>query len=204
MRRTILIALACIVIAFITNHLAAYDKSKEKILHLDKITKIDGFYCIGWINTTIDGKLISFDSAAPIYLTRGIIPTGSRIVLHPNLNIQYVSLKKPTRIQGLLCVGYGPDSPAIQFFPDGNLKLCYLIEDTWINGILCHHGYFSRVLFSQNGKLLSCELAKDQKIDGKLIKARSLITLYENGKIKLIRKSNFFRSSVFDLLDLVL
>ncbi|HPT72777.1 MAG TPA: hypothetical protein PLE74_10905 [Candidatus Cloacimonadota bacterium] len=182
----------------------AYDKTTQKTIHLSGITKIDGYYCKGWITMTNQGRLISFDSAAPIKMNIGVIPTGSRIVLFSNMKIQSVCLFKPTLLQGLPCIGQGPESPVMTFYPDGSLRTCYLTTNTWIQGILCHHGTFSRIILSPTGKLISCELAKTQKIGNQVVKARSVITLDESGRLLHVRKSNPVRSMFFDMMDKIL
>jgi hypothetical protein len=204
LRREIIVMFLLVILVSVTTNAAAYDKRKERTVHLTKETNIDGYSCRGWITTTTQGKLLSFDNAAPIPIKNAIIPKGSRIVLFSNLKIQSVCLGEPTRIQGLPCIGYGPESPAMSFYPDGQLRVCYLQYDTNIQGILCHHGSFSRVVLGQDGKLLSCELSKTQVIHGQSIKARSTITLDEFGEITHIRKSNAFRSLFFDILDKIL
>lgn len=184
--------------------LQAYDKENKVTLHLSAVTKIDGYYCKGWITKTKSGHLISFDSAAPIQVKSGILPTGSRIVLFSNLKVQSVCLFKPTTIQGMSCIGYGPESPAMTFYPDGDLRTCYVTKNTWKQGILCHSGTFSRIILSPDGRLLSCELARTQMIDGKTVKARSIIYLDEKGKLTKVRNPNFFRSLFFDTLDKII
>lgn len=201
MRRIILIVLMIIVITLTNYHLLAYDKSKEKVVHLAKVKQINGYYCKGWITTSLSGRLISFDSSAPIIMSNGIIPAGSRIILYSNLKIQTAYLAKPTRIQGLLCIGYGPDGPPIIFYPNGRLKVCHLKLDTWIQGILCRHGSFTKIILDHNGRLFYCELAKTQFIQGQTIKARSIIIFDDNGKISHISKSNKLRALFFNALD---
>jgi hypothetical protein len=188
----------------ITCQMNASEKRKETTRHLSTVTLLDGYYCIGWITTTASGKLVSFDNAAPIPIKIGIIPKGSRIVLFSNGRIQSVCLGKPTRLNGIPCIGYGPESPAIAFYPEGGLRACYLSKDTRIQGIFCHHGSFSRVVFDMEGRLISCELARTQVIRGQLIKSRSVITFDENRKIVKIRTSNALRSFFFDTLDKIL
>jgi hypothetical protein len=204
MRHNILIVIGLIVFVFIANNLTAYEKIEAKTIHLAKITRIDGYYCKGWITTAKDNRLISFDSAAPIDIKIGIIPSGSRIVLFSNLKVQSACLAKPTRIQGLPCLGYGPDSPPIVFYPNGRLKACHLQVDTWVQGIYCRHGSFSKVILNEDGKLFLCELAKTQVIQGQTIKSRSVVRFDAQGKITYIRKSNIIKSSVIDVLDKIM
>jgi hypothetical protein len=202
LRRIVLIVLVFSVL--IATDVMAYDRKNERTIHLAKITKIDGYFCRGWITTTKTGRLIAFDNAAPIPLKNGVIPSYSRIVLYSNLNIQSAKLGKSTLIQGFYCIGHGPEGPAVSFYPDGNLKIFYINTDTWIQGILCHHGYFSKVMLYPNGNLRICELSKTQIIQGQKIKGRSVIYFDEKGKIIHIRNTYMIRSLIFDILDKII
>jgi hypothetical protein len=204
LRRSNVYVFMLIMFSLLAYPLLGYDKKNERTIHLAKVKTINGFACRGWITTTNEGRLISFDSAAPISIGTGIIPKGSRIVLFSNLKIQSVCLGKPTRIQGLPCLGYGPDSPAISFYPDGRLKACYLKTNTLIQGVTCHSGAFSKVVLFPSGKLRFCELAVPQNIQGQMIKARSRIGFDESGKLISVRKNNKFKSLFFDTLDKIL
>jgi hypothetical protein len=54
-------------------------------------------------------------------------------------------------------------------YPSGNLKLCYLAGDQFVQGVPCAHGGFFAslsgvdpgVLFDESGRLSACKLAKD-------------------------------------------
>ena len=204
MKRYFRSCLLLLTMVMLGTHIQAYDKRSETTRHLSAVTKINGYYCKGWITTTTDGKLVSFDSAAPIRVRGGVIPTGSRIVLFSNLKVQSVCLFKPTIIQGMPCIGYGPESPAMTFYPNGTLRTFYVSHQTRIQGFLCHSGTFSRIILSPEGKLLSCELAEDKVVDGQQIKARSIIYLDDKGRLTKVRKSNRFRSLFFDTLDKII
>ena len=98
---------------------------------------------------------------------------GSIIYLREDGAPLRAMLLRASTVAGLRCAGAGFLGPAegsvTEFYPDGHLKLCFLPEDTTVQGVPCARGGFWKATFSheypveldEHGQLMSCGLAHD-------------------------------------------
>ncbi len=78
-------------------------------------------------------------------------------------------LSRDTDLNSHTCRGDGYKAYAVEFHPNGHLKLCYFRVETVVEGIPCIHGSFwtevrgrgrSKVWFSADGALARCQAAR--------------------------------------------
>jgi hypothetical protein len=185
--------------AMVMNH----NKIRKRVFHLDTPHLISKYSCQGWIKLDNYGKLISCDTAEPVQLEKSVIPKNSRLIFYPNQSIHLVLLSKNTRLQGLLCAGYGVEGPAQELYPDGKLRTIYLAQDAVIQQYPCKSGSFSTVVFHPDGRLAACELASAVKVGNLRYPARSRLKFNAQGKIIKHSKPLFYKRWAMDIIDVI-
>ena len=144
---------------------------------LKQTTTVQGFSCEkgdAWFYP--DGHLSSCTLAVESTFGDARPPAGSVIRLTPDGKPLYLGLSFDTQIGEYLCEGGGAlgasQVPAIVFYPDGRLKLCFLAGDQTVQGVPCmgaggflgavfRHKHIPSVDFYPDGKLHSCTLSKN-------------------------------------------
>ena len=169
-----------------------------------KPMEISGFPCKNWVAFSPNGKLIAFDSASIVKVGQDRIPTGSRFALYETGEIKHILLAEITRIQGYLCVGYGVESPEINFWQNGKLKSAYLKKATLINGLTAKPGSFSPVQFAEDGSLTKLTLHKAATVEGKSYKAGSILSFGTGGKLLKAERPGYFKRLGTGILDTVI
>ncbi|MCD4650387.1 MAG: hypothetical protein K8S56_01160 [Candidatus Cloacimonetes bacterium] len=72
---------------------------------------------------------------------------------HPNGQLRYVFPREPVEINGILC--YPSGMTGVYFYPEGNLKSCYVYQDVDIQGK--HYKKATQLQFSQLGEIIGSQ-----------------------------------------------
>ncbi len=163
--------------------------------------EIQGFPCKNWVAFSPAGKLIAFDSSKLYQMGQDRIPAGSRFALYETGEIKHILLAKVTRIQGYLCVGYGLESPEINFWQNGKLKSAYLKQATVINGLTAKAGSFSPVQFAEDGSLTKLTLDKAATVEGKSYKAGTILSFGAGRKLLKAERPGYFKRMGTAIMD---
>jgi hypothetical protein len=107
------------------------------------------------------------------------LPEHTIVRFHADGGLWYAFLPRPTEIEGHLCKGSGGEGAMTSFYPTGELRECWLAENTVIQGMPCirstvHGEIFGRLagkggpcaVFYRSGNLHSCKLSENIEIDG--------------------------------------
>lgn len=164
--------------------------------------RIQGYLCLGWVEFNPAGRITGLDSAEEIVIGKDTLPARSRMYFYDTGELKTVLLAKPTNIQGLLCTGYGVESPMISFWDNGKLKTAYLKTPAKINGITAKSGSFSPVRFYADGNLESLTLRYRQILDRKSYPAGTIVSFDHIGRTRKAIRYSWFRRMGADLLDL--
>ena len=156
--------------------LAAGDAVREKLTRqrLTAVTEIQNYPCAAdyaWFFA--DSKLAECKVAREIAFGEITVPRGSWINLSHDGDPEFVFLAHDTNVNGYLCKGGGLLGPtegaSTALYPSGKLKTCWLANDTVVDSVPCAHASFwsdalggnSGTFFHENGKLKSCQLARE-------------------------------------------
>ncbi|MBT3299567.1 MAG: hypothetical protein HN657_03400 [Candidatus Marinimicrobia bacterium] len=128
-----------------------------------------------------------------------IFPKGTGVHFTKEGSMNWCFLPEDMMIQGHYCLG-GGHSFMTGFYPNGQLKTAWLVQDEIIQEIPCSkfrffsaifhgfHGKDGSTNFYNNGQLMYCELSRDITIQGQSFKIRDSIRFDRSGKLILSKK----------------
>jgi hypothetical protein len=117
------------------------------------------------------------------------LPGGSVVAFTAEGLHQFVFLSRAATIDGVSCRG-GGDGFMTTLHPSGKLKLCWLVDNTTIQGVPCASFTVwsdvvkrdnSGVIFHENGQLAECRLFEAVKLDGQSFQKNDRIRLDVTG-----------------------
>jgi hypothetical protein len=98
-------------------------------------------------------------------------------------------LIRDTELQGYACKGTGFGGWAVDFYPSGRLRLCYLAHEQVIQNVPCRKGSLwgeitggVQVTFHETGALESCSAARRFSLDGVTFEVRQRVRLDPSGR----------------------
>jgi hypothetical protein len=170
---------------------SAAPRQKTVRSRLKTPTEIDGVPCAAGYAWRVaeTGRLHSCTLARDAAVHGAPLLRGAWVAFNPDGTISYVFLRKTTTIQGHRCRGQG-HGWMTHFYPNGQLRLCWLSQDEMIQNAPCARATFSGEFFGrhyatsefhENGALASCRAAKDVEIGGIRFKAGNRISLDPSG-----------------------
>jgi hypothetical protein len=158
---------------------------------LKSVTEIQGYSCAAgyaWFFT--DGTLAScFVSRASAF--GGIeVPAKSWIQLTRDGRPRFVFLAQDAAVNGFRCRGGGHDF-STALYPTGELRTCWLAEDSVVDGVPCMRaGFIADVFgggvevdFHSNGRLRRCKVSREFRYGGRVFAKGDHIVLDENGSM---------------------
>lgn len=143
---------------------------------------------------TTDWKLRACILGEEDTIAGNVLNKGTLAVFGKGGNISVFCLYHPI-IQGYQCSGTSytgwmwMGGGGIRFYPSGQLKSFYSVEEVEIQGVFCRSSY---IQLYESGKLKGCFSAKDQTINGVLHKKKYTLEFDENGTIVKSFKDPFF------------
>ena len=159
-------------------------------------TVIDGITCAPTGKASAEfhpsGRLAWCPIAADTVLFGQELPALTWIGLDANGRLARAWLPRNTELSGHLCHGTGHQGFSVEFYPGGQLKLCFLAEDTLIQGVPCIRGTFwtevrgggkSAVRFRENGRLAGCQAATDFTHAGIKVRQWQVVAVDDGGHV---------------------
>ena len=191
--------LAVTVLALAPGHGLSQEGTPLLRMQLAKDTTISGVRCAPTGNARAaifsSGQLESCPVASDTVISRHRLAAGTWVHLTEDGTLRAVWLNRDTELQGHLCKGTGYKGWSTEFHRAGTLRLCYPASDTIIDGVPCRGASFwaellgsTQVVFHENGRLLSCSVARDIDRDGVRLRKRDRIELDTAGRVVRIRK----------------
>jgi hypothetical protein len=148
---------------------------------------IQGFPCEkGWIHFKNNFQLRLFQLSKDFMYKGTLLPAHTWFLYPYNDVAGYIcAFPNDYKVQGYLCQGSGgPKGISTSFYDSGKLRSFYPPEDITLYGIPCEASLLSNVNLHENGKIRSCKLSEDYRVDGKTFKKGRVIELDESGKPK--------------------
>ena len=188
MRRIILSAL---IAALAPTAHAQLHRDRTTSITIVESTEIQGYPCAkGTVSFYDEGKLRACKVARDTPFGEAVVPAGSGIHLLPNGSPSFVFLQHNTVIRGHTCRGRDTDYMTT-FYPDGNLKVCWLASDEVIEGVPCRKaavfvdvfGVGEGTRFYDTGRLKSCRLASEFAVEQKHFNKGERVFLGADGKL---------------------
>jgi len=140
---------------------------------------IDGVHCAPTGNfsaeTYLSGALYSCPVLNDTVIAGHALFAGTWITLDTLRRLEHAWLSRNTILAGHLCKGTGYKGYSTRFREDGSLRLCFLAEDTEINGVPCIHGSFwteirggtmTAATFHRDGSLAGCQASRTFTANG--------------------------------------
>ena len=165
---------------------------------LSEPAEVQGYPCAeGYAWFFADGALRECAVSRPITFGETAIPQESWINLTHDGHPDFVFLAHDTHIGGYVCKGGGPLGPTegamTALYPGGKLKVCWLAEDTVVEGVPCVHasmlgdlfGGGSGTEFHESGRLQACKLSRDFTMAGHALRKGDHIHLTSAGRLVL-------------------
>lgn len=140
---------------------------------------IDGVHCAPTGNfsaeTFPDGTLRSCPVLNDTVIAGHSLFADTWITLDSLRRLEHAWLSRNTVLAGHLCKGTGFKGYSVRFREDGSLRLCFLAEDSVIDGVPCVHGSFwteirggrkSVLLVHPDGTLAGCQASRAFSANG--------------------------------------
>jgi hypothetical protein len=150
-------------ISFIENSATYYPNNNLKTCKLSESTSLGGHKCISWLHFFENGLIKQFQTAEDIILPSYTIPSGS-VIFYNDQNpekIKHICFSKDIVIDSVKCKSGGNIST--EFYDNGRLNACFLVENQNIQGFPCLSSVFEPVYFYPNGKIKELTLSADFK-----------------------------------------
>lgn len=149
---------------------------------------IQGFPCEkGWIHFRDNWQLLSFQLSEDFEYKSTLLPAHSWVLFpyHKHRTGHVISFPYDVEVQGYVCGGSGGyKGTHTGFYEDGSLRSFYPPDDVMVDGVLCDSTLLVNVNLYENGRLKSCELAKNIELNGKTYKSGSTIEFTPEGLVK--------------------
>jgi hypothetical protein len=169
--------------------LGAEENTTRRLLKAPE--QIQGYPCAaGYAWFFGDGRL-SACRVSRVTAFGGItIPAGSQICLARDGNPRFVFLAHDAAVKGYRCRG-GENAWSTALYPVGELKTCWLAEDSVVDGVPCMRAGFAADVFGggveldfhENGRLQTCKLSRDTTVDGRAVRKGDHVHLDAAGKL---------------------
>ena len=186
--------LAAALLALAAGHALPQEHTSLLRIKIEKDTTISGVHCAptGRARAAIfsSGQLASCPLASDTVISNHRLAARTWVYLTEEGALRAVWLDHDVVLQGHLCKGTGYQGWSTEFYPAGTLRLCYLTNETTIDGVPCRGASFwaelfgsTQVVFHENGQLQSCSVARDIDRDGIRFQKRDRIELDAAGRV---------------------
>jgi hypothetical protein len=191
--------LAAALLAVAAGHGLPQERTPLLRIQIEKDTTIGGVRCAptGRARAAIfsSGQLASCPLASDTVISHHRLAARTWVSLTEEGALRAVWLNQDAELQGHLCKGTGYQGWSTEFYHAGTLRLCYLANETIIDGVPCRGASFwaevfgsTQVVFHENGRLQSCSVALDIDRDGIRFRKRDRIELDASGRVARIQE----------------
>lgn len=160
-----------------------FDTGSIHSLDLAEPATVEGYPCKGEVSYHKNGKLETIQLTEAMEIAGVNVPTRSFVRFDSEGRLNRLVLSEDTEIQGYLCEGgqlfWGGKHTG--FHENGTLSLCWVAQDTVVQGIPCSTGNNRCLSFYDNGNLRYCILSEEFELDGKVFKEKTCLFLDEEG-----------------------
>lgn len=163
---------------------------------LSAVTVIDGIACgvtgRAYAYFHPSGRLAECPLATDTVLFGQTLPARTWVELTIDGRLRHAWLPHDVSLSGHQCLGRGYKEWSVLFHPSGALALCFLPQETVIEGVPCQRGTFwnelrgggkSAARFHENGRLESCQAARSFELNGRHFRQWQVVQLDPSGRL---------------------
>ncbi len=156
-------------------------KGGTRVGYMTENYVIQGFPCAkGWIHFDENWNLRSFQLSEDFTFKNLQFPahTWFHFPYHAHQTGFICSFPYDYRVQGHLCGGSGGfKGTQTGFYESGRLRSFFAPEDVIVDGVPCESSIFVNINLHENGRLKSCKLAEDYRMEDRILLKGSVIRL---------------------------
>jgi hypothetical protein len=162
---------------------------------LSAVTVIDGIACDAtgpaYAYFHPSGRLAECPLATATVLFGQALPARTWVEFRSDGRLRHAWLPQDVSLSGHQCLGRGYKKWSVLFHPSGALALCFLPEETVIDGVPCQRGTFWNELwgggrtaarFHETGRLQSCQAARAFERNGRQFSKWQVVELDASGR----------------------
>ena len=162
---------------------------------LTAVTVVDGITCAptgrAYAYFFASGRLKACPLARDTVLFGQSLPQQTWVEFTIEGRLRHTWLPHDVVLSGRLCKGEGYKKWSVLFHPSGALALCFLPNETVIDGVPCQRGTFWNELrgggktgafFHENGRLQRCQVSRSFALNGQQVEKWDVVQLDANGR----------------------